>query len=389
MTDRKPDDRPTILVLLPVFRPGFDATGPNQSTANMIRGLSDRFRFRVLADAVPGETVGEWMDYGGIERLPMVLGPLGPRGLEQVLLSTPHHAVIANGFFDRTYTMPMLALRRLGRVPRTPLILAPRGEFAKGALAISAVRKRVYRAVALATGLLKDVTYQVTDEREAEDARRFLGDGTAVAVTPNIRMLPDLPEHQPRVPGAPLRVAFLGRISPIKNLDYALDRLAEADVPVEFTLFGPADDLPYWELCQQKIAALPPSVKVVHRGSIPNDTVIPTMAQQDLLLLPTGGENYGHAIVDSLVAGTPVLISDRTRWHGLAESGCGWDIPLETPQDFVKALRETASYTPEQTLTRREAARAYIARQLDTGAAVATMGDHFAAILARGQAGPK
>lgn len=381
MTETGGDRRPTILVLLPVFRPGFDATGPNQSTANMIRGLSDRFRFRVLADAVPGETVGEWMDYGGIERLPMRLGPLGPEGLEQVINSTPHAALIANGFFDRTYTMPALVLRRLGRVPRNPLILAPRGEFASGALKISAVRKRVYRAVAKATGLLEGVTYQVTDEREAEDARRFLGAGTPVAITPNIRMLPALPEHQPRPAGAPLRVAFLGRISPIKNLDYALERLAEADVPVEFTLFGPADDAAYWELCQQKIAALPPSVRVTHRGSIPNETVIPTMAGQDLLLLPTGGENYGHAIVDSLVAGTPVLISDRTRWHGLAEAGCGWDLPLDRPQAFTAALREAAGDLPEKARARREAARDYIARQLDTTTAIATMGDRFESLL--------
>ena len=34
-------------------------------------------------------------------------------------------------------------------------------------------------------------------------------------------------------------------------------------------------------------------------------------------LLPTGGENFGHAIFEALSCGVPALISDRTPWRDL------------------------------------------------------------------------
>ena len=34
--------------------------------------------------------------------------------------------------------------------------------------------------------------------------------------------------------------------------------------------------------------------------------------EYDLLFLPTKGENFGHVILESMSAGTPVLISDTT-----------------------------------------------------------------------------
>ncbi|MEN9639278.1 MAG: hypothetical protein RLZZ262_1146, partial [Bacteroidota bacterium] len=52
-------------------------------------------------------------------------------------------------------------------------------------------------------------------------------------------------------------------------------------------------------------------------------------AYYDFLYLPTRGENFGHAIAESLNHGVPVVISDRTPWKNLSDKGVGWDIPLD------------------------------------------------------------
>ena len=61
-----------------------------------------------------------------------------------------------------------------------------------------------------------------------------------------------------------------------------------------------------------------------------------------VFLFPTLGENYGHVIQEALSAGCVTLISDRTPWQDLEESGVGAAIPLEKPERFVDWLRRYA-----------------------------------------------
>ena len=88
-----------------------------------------------------------------------------------------------------------------------------------------------------------------------------------------------------------------------------------------FDIFGPANDPAYWAECEQLISRLPAHVKVHYRELIPNVDVAATLAGYDLFLLPTRGENFGHAIFDALEVGLPVLISDQTPWRELERIG--------------------------------------------------------------------
>lgn len=76
-----------------------------------------------------------------------------------------------------------------------------------------------------------------------------------------------------------------------------------------------------------------------------------TLSAYDLFLLPTLGENYGHVIHEALLAGCPVLISNRTPWRNLEALGIGWDLPLEDPEQFRTVLQycldmDSATYRP-------------------------------------------
>jgi len=68
--------------------------------------------------------------------------------------------------------------------------------------------------------------------------------------------------------------------------------------------------------------------------------VCQTLAAYHLFLLPTRGENFGHAILEALSAGCPVLISDQTPWRGLESSGIGWALPLTEPERFRAVLNQ-------------------------------------------------
>jgi glycosyltransferase involved in cell wall biosynthesis len=367
------DTRPTVLVLLGCFSRGVEATGPNQSLIGMAEMLSDRYRFRVIASAVEGDEVGRWTNVRGVEQLPLHTGRLAVRGLRQAIRATPHDVLITNSLMDHLFTGASLWMRRLGLVPRRPVLLAPRGELSSGTLEISAARKRAYLAFLSRSGLLRGLSFQATNEAEAAEIRAAVGQAADVWVTPNIRRIPPLPPHRPRAPGEPLRIAYLSRIDRKKNLDFALQALAEAAVPVRFDIYGPVSNHAYWRACEAQIAAIPASVEVRHHGAIGQSAVPAALANADLFFLPTRGENFGHAIADALIAGTPALLSDQTPWRGLEQAGAGWDLPLSDPSAFVAAVRRSAAMTPGEAAAMRSGARRFVEAELDPERAAAML----------------
>jgi glycosyltransferase involved in cell wall biosynthesis len=139
-------------------------------------------------------------------------------------------------------------------------------------------------------------------------------------------------------PGA-VRVIFLSRIDRKKNLDFAIRLLSSLSGDVKFDIYGPIDDTTYWKDCEASIRRLPPSVHAVYRGPIPHHAVTSVLTQAHFFLLPTLGENFGHAIVEAFLAGCPTILSDRTPWRGLAQRGAGWDLALENPAAWREVLQ--------------------------------------------------
>jgi glycosyltransferase involved in cell wall biosynthesis len=365
-------ERPTVLVLLGCFRAGHEATGPNQSMVGMAEVLGEQFRFRVVADEGHPQSEG-WTRVAGVEQLPLRRGGFGAKGLLATLRSTPHDLLVLNGFFDRQLTIPALAMRRLRLVPRKPVLLAPRGEFSPGALSLNSFKKALYLRAARGLGLLRGAFFQGTSEEEAERIRAGLGPGTQVLVGPNVRAVPPLPPRRARLPGEPLRVAFLGRITPVKNLDFALEALAAVSAPVRFHIYGPPDDAAYWRRCQAMAASLPPHVQVWHGGVLPQSEVLASMAAYDLMFLPTRGENFGHAIFEALAAGTPVLISDQTPWRELERCKAGWELPLVDARSFARAIDRAAAWAPDEAARFSAGARALAQASLATETAAAKL----------------
>ncbi|MBK8317250.1 MAG: glycosyltransferase family 4 protein [Betaproteobacteria bacterium] len=141
-----------------------------------------------------------------------------------------------------------------------------------------------------------------------------------------------------------LRVCFLSRIAPMKNLDYALKVLAHVKAPVQFHIYGPKELPAYWEECEALIRQLPPNVLVTYGGSVENSQVRSVIAMHDLFFVPSRGENFGHVFMEALSAGVPILVSDKTPWRDLKEQKLGWDISLEQLDEFVRAVEEAAGF---------------------------------------------
>ncbi|CCJ07827.1 glycosyltransferase [Methylocystis sp. SC2] len=358
--------KPVVLTLLGAYWPGNDAAGPNQSFKGLATALKEQFDFLVVArdrafgaDKTAAST-GRWVDCGFARFCYCDVSPLtGAIALGEIMRSTPHDLVMMNGFFDREFTLPALAMRHFGHVPRKPTIVSARGEFGSGALGLKSLRKNMMLTLTRRAGLHRDVWLHATGPAEAADIARGYPHSKGVVVAPNVRVLGPLPPRPERArQGAELRLAFVGRISRVKNLDYAIRTLRDVRTPVTYDIFGPVQDADYWAECQKLIAALPAHVSVRLKGEAPNEEMTRILAGYDLFYLPTKGENFGHAILDALEAGTPVLISDQTPFRNLEAAQAGYDLPLEEPARFSAAIDAFGGKDPETQDKWRSAARA-------------------------------
>lgn len=338
--------RKVILVFADYYLPGYRAGGPIRAISNLVDSLSDDFQFHIVTrdrdlgndEPYPGIVSGEWVNVGKAKVAYLSREKMSFMAMLELLKTHPYHAIYLNSFFS-ILAVRVLMLRRLGLIPNVPVILAPRGEFSPGALQFKGLRKKIYIAFAKVVELCKDIVWQASSDHEAGDIRNVWRDSTRfaarVVITPELLAPPPAARESRRkkVAGI-LHAVIVLRISSKKNLDGALRLLRGVRGNMTWSIYGPIEDPEYWNLCQRLIAGLPPNIRVTYHGPISHDQVGDVLSTKELFFFPTFGENFGHAIIEALEAGCPVLISDHTPWRNLEEHGVGWDIPLEKPEQY-------------------------------------------------------
>ncbi|MCE2884908.1 MAG: glycosyltransferase family 4 protein [Planctomycetaceae bacterium] len=359
--------RPIVLCFVDYYLPGFRAGGPTRTIANLVDMLGDEFDIRIVTrdrdfgDTKPyeGMKIDGWNQVGKAKVFYASAATLSLKGLRKVIRETEHDAVYLNSFLSPKMTGLPLLLRRLKQVPAKPWILAPRGEFAPAALAAKALKKRIYLLASRAAGLYDGLTWQASAPHEAQDIRSVLG-----SLAKRVFIAPDLPRApseavQDRLPIAsrrperPLRLVFLSRLAPVKNLDFLLDVLSTVRREVELTIHGLQENAKYWQQCEAKLAALPANVRASYEGAVMPEDVPHAFSKHDLFVFPSRGENFGHVVLESLSAGTPVLVSDRTPWQG-GESDALEVLSLDKPEAWRDAIERWSSLDTSERSIRRD-----------------------------------
>lgn len=405
--------KPVILTFTRNYLPGHLAGGPVRTIANMVDRLGAEFEFRIVTS---DRDVGDAAPYPDIQRDRWIaLGKgwvryvspshRGLRELARLVSGTAHDIVYLNSLFDQRFTRRVLLARRLGWVRRAPLILAPRGELSPGALAIKKSRKQLYGRLSGLCGLYRDITWQASSELEKEAIARAIerllpekSHGShdlrgRVVVAPDVVLPETTPEVQwaaqaKRRNPARFSIVFVSRISPMKNLAYALRVVSRVRCSVQFSIYGPIEDAGYWRSCQAIIGSMPAHVEVSYCGRIESSDVVGAIAKHDLFLLPTQGENFGHVIYEALCAGTAVLVSDQTPWRDLEQMGVGWDLPLANVDQFVSRIEYMSTWGEREFQRVAENARRFAAKVSGDANTVAVNRRLFRDALASNSASP-
>ncbi len=347
-----------VLCFASYFLPGFRAGGPIRSLQRAIEALSGDFDFGVVTrdrDAAArrpftGVAYDRWSEAEGIPTWYLRPPHWSPGVLRRVIADFAPDLLYFQSFLDPSLVAMPLLLRRLGLLPRdVPALVAPRGEFAPGALALKSRQKAAWLILVRRLGLYRGLSWHASNEIEADQVRAQWGHGARVLVAQDLppRLSGSAPTRCRKMAGS-LRLVFLSRISPMKNLDGALRILGMVRTPMSLDIYGTQESAKYWKECERVRRDLPAHITVNYLGIAPPEDVVDVMSQYDLFFLPTLGENFGHVILEALLAGCPVLISDRTPWRQLKERRAGQDLSLDRPEGFVDALEKFAAMNDEQ-----------------------------------------
>jgi glycosyltransferase involved in cell wall biosynthesis len=208
----------------------------------------------------------------------------------------------------------------------------------------------------------KQVTFHATNNDEKLSIENYFGKNVPVIIAENFPTVFTMEGNATKVKGR-LRLLSVALISPMKNYLEVLRALSNTTANVLYIIAGPVKESGYWKICQDLIQELPTNVQVEYIGEVVPNKVGDLLQQSDVFILPSESENYGHAIIEALSAGVPVITSLHTPWNHLADSLAG--VNVEPDKDILQnAIEQFAAMDSEQFEQYRKGAISYFKRKV-------------------------
>jgi glycosyltransferase involved in cell wall biosynthesis len=173
------------------------------------------------------------------------------------------------------------------------------------------------------------------------------------------RVRPETPAA--RAPDTNLRVGFLGRLHPSKNLKVLIDAIGQLETGVTLSAAGRGDPAIEKKLMLQADRVLPGRSDFI--GWVDGAEKREFFSSIDLLAMPSEYECFGVAAVEALAAGVPVITSNRVGIADIVQThGAGMIVP-PTQAGFADGLR---AYVSDRSMLRAHAATARAAAVAET-----------------------
>ena len=147
-------------------------------------------------------------------------------------------------------------------------------------------------------------------------------------------------------------VLFLGRLSPVKNLEQFLEAFARVR-PADTTLalVGPAE--PDYETRLRAVAQrLGITGDIAFAGALYDEEKLSALAAADLFVMPSLIESYGNAVAEAVAAGLPVLLTDTCGIAPAIHERAGLAVPLGV-ETLANGLRTMLDPVERARLTSR------------------------------------
>lgn len=358
----------SILLFIDWFLPGYKSGGPVTSNANMIRWLSSYINFKVVtrnSDYTEPEIIypnilsDTWVSQDSFKCWYFSEKRLSVFSIYKILKNNYSEIIYINGIYSFYFSLLPLIISKW--LSKEKIIVSPRGMLSQQALMVKSFKKKTFIFFVKFLGFYKNVAFHCTSEQEMKDVHTVLGKNKNVVFAQNFpKPISSVKNKYQKVPGK-LKLTYLARISPEKNLLFILKLLSEIkEIEIQLEIYGSIYNHDYWNECKNIIKSIPSNIKVEYNNAISPDEVPGVLAETGFMVLPTTGENFGHSILESLSVGTPVLISDKTPWsfnmNRNNNVNAGWDISLDDKNSWLERIQYISLLDHDSYIKHSEAA---------------------------------
>lgn len=335
-----------ILIVMGGFFPGKEYGGPPVSVDNFCSLMKEHSCYIVtrnhdLLSTTPYSNINKgWNDRGNCKVLYLSERNYNKGAFERIIIKIKPDVIYLQSIFQRC-VLPCL---QIAKKYNLKVLLAPRGELCAGALNIKKYKKLSYIKLLCFMNLTNNVYYQSTSEEETAAINELLNCPiNRIYRLDNIPSIPTKKHQRNEKVAGKGRFIFLARIHPKKNLLSAIKYFNHVESEVVFDIYGSIEDEAYWQECQTVIKGLPKNIKCTYKGNVPHDQVHEVFSRYDAFVFPTLSENYGHVIVESLIVGTPVIVSKGTTPWDEIEAHGGFSILLSDSDKWSSTIEKISS----------------------------------------------
>ncbi|MFY7838617.1 MAG: glycosyltransferase family 4 protein [Lacibacter sp.] len=389
-----------ILIFYDHFYPSYKAGGPTQSLVNLVRELHDVYELFVVCKPhergehtlLPGIIANSWMEWerrgeekvksedqvedkvkveDKVEAKAKVFYWQYGWGVKSELLTIldtiSPDVVYINGIYSLYFNFFPLwyAVQYKAKKKSLKIVLSARGMLHDGALSQKSSKKKLFLSVFKLLGLHRVVRWHATDVREAGFIEAAMGKRVDVGVAANFPNLLPVVACPVKEANA-LVLGTVALISPMKNHLAVLQALQQCKANINWFIYGPVKDEAYWNECKMLIDQLPSNINVVYKGELPPPQLREAMQQFQVFIMPSKSENFGHAIMEALSAGKPVITTTTTPFGDLEKANCGFAVdPAHLVEGLEKAIDRFAAMNAEEFSNASKATQVYLAAKTD------------------------
>lgn len=324
-----------LLFVTPFYYPEHKFGGPPRKIHSLGRGLFKRgYQVRVLTFHSERP---EGMDKVEVDGISVTYLPWFGRGLKQWprktfrMLQAVEWAELVHCYGLYNFLCPMAG--RSAKRSSRPVVLEPLGMYP--ARTGNAVAKHLYNAiltrwmVKAADALVAASAAEVRDLRMLAPKKDIVHRRNGVDVE-RFALLPSGDHLRGQWAIAPEEkvILYLGRLSPIKNLEQLIHAFGKADIPnARLVLVGPGEGA-YEEHLRTVITRDRLESRVTFAGPLYDDDQKAALGLASLFVLPSLNESFGNAAAEAVAAGVPVLLTDTCGIAPLIHGRAGIAVPL-------------------------------------------------------------
>jgi len=325
--------RISVLAFIDWYKPGNKSGGTVTAFSNFVENLEDKIDFKIVtrdrdfSEKKPyGDIVSnKWIRRDSTKIIYLSENKINIFEIYKIIKNENYNFLYLNGLFSFYFSVfPLLFSKNFSKK-----IVNSHGMLSSQAFSQKKYKKKIFFFIMNLFSMYRNVIFHVANKEELIDVNKIIRKKIEVKIARQFPRKINWQIKNIKPKNKIKKYICLSRISYEKGIHLMIKSLNYVTNNIVLNIYGPIHDQSYWTLCQNYINDLPENITVNYKGLINSDDVMNTIRNYDFSVLFSYGENFGHSILESFAAGTPVLTSKNTPWNDLELKKIGWNVDLD------------------------------------------------------------